>query len=322
MPERIDLSERLFNLTCALLVANNGLSKAEIFSTVQGYKENYQPGGDNSALNRMFERDKVLLTEAGIAWRSFIPKEAMEDNQEFRYLIANEDFVWPKGVKLSSKQVALLNLAAQVWAKASLSTDANRAIHRIRAMGETPDASSLLGIAPRIRTHEPAFLPLSTAIESASRVSFEYLKPGDERPGVRNLEPWSLQNISGQWLLVAYDLDRVEPRNFLLKRIVSEVDIQDVNFESPAKSDLEQALQDLRKHTESQSARIKVKPNSAAWFHFDLTGDQTEVTKSYMDLHLLAAELMEFVDEIEVIEPIALSELIRSKLTAVRDSHA
>lgn len=322
MPERIDLSERLFNLTCALLVSNNGLSKAEIFSTVQGYKENYQPGEDNSALNRMFERDKVLLTEAGVAWRSFIPKEAMEDNQEFRYLIANEDFVWPKGITLSSKQVALLNLAAQVWAKASLSSDANRAIHRIRAMGEAPDASSLIGIAPRIRTHESAFLPLSTAIESSSRVSFEYLKPGEYEPSVRNLEPWSLQNISGQWLLIAFDLDRQAPRNFLLKRIVSEVDIQDVSFESPNSEELAKALEDLRVHTESQKARIRVKHRSAAWFRFDLTGDQTEVITNYMDLHLLASELMEFVDEIEVIEPAALDDLLRSKLVAVRDSHA
>lgn len=322
MPERIDLSERLFNLTCALLVSNTGLTKSEIFSTVQGYKESYEPGGDNSALNRMFERDKVLLTEAGVAWRSFIPKEAMDDNQEFRYLIANEDFVWPKGITLSAKQVALLNLAAQVWAKASLSADANRAIHRIRAMGEAPDASSLIGIAPRIRTHEPAFLPLSTAIESSSRVSFEYQKPGEKTPDVRNLEPWSLQNISGQWLLVAFDLDREEPRNFLLKRIVSEIDIQNVSFESPSNGELAKALEELRAHTQSQIARIRVKPQSAAWFRFDLTGEQTEVATNYMDLHLLASDLMEFVDEIQVVEPAALAELIRSKLTAVRDGHA
>ena len=67
MAEKIDLSERLFNLTCALLVAGNGLSKSEIFATVQGYKEIYVPGGDQTAINRMFERDKTLLTNAGIS---------------------------------------------------------------------------------------------------------------------------------------------------------------------------------------------------------------------------------------------------------------
>ena len=322
MPEKIDLSERLFNLTCALLVAGNGLSKSEIFATVQGYKEIYVPGGDTTAINRMFERDKTLLTRAGISWRSFIPKEAMDDNQEFRYLIANEDFVWPKGLTLSSKQVALLNLAAQVWAKASLSSDANRAIHRIRAMGDKADGSSLIGIAPRIRTHEPSFLPLSTAIESCSRVSFDYLKPGESQASVRNIEPWSLQNIGGQWLLVGFDLDRQEPRNFLLKRIVSEIDIQDVTFEAPSKAEVSATLSDLELHKQSQEARIKVLPASAAWFHFDLPSDQTEFLTNFMDLHLFAEELMEFADEIEILSPQDLADLVRKNLQQVSDAHA
>jgi len=322
MPERIDLSERLFNLTCALLVANNGLSKAEIFATVQGYKETYVPGSDNSSLNRMFERDKVLLTEAGVAWRSFIPKEAMEDNQEFRYLIANEDFVWPKGVTLSSKQVALLNLAGQVWAKASLSADANRALHRIRAIGERADSGALIGIAPRIRTHDPAFLPLSTAIETSSRVSLDYQKPGESAPTVRNLEPWSLQSIAGQWMLIAFDLDRKEPRNFLLRRIVSEIDIQDISFEPPQFSEIQLALEELQKHKSSQVAKIRVKPNSAASFHFDLAAESSEFETSFMDLSLFAEELMEFVDEIEILHPPELLELIRANLTRVKNDHA
>lgn len=322
MPEKIDLSERLFNLTCALLVAGNGLSKSEIFATVQGYKEIYVPGGDSTAINRMFERDKTLLTRAGILWRSFIPKEAMEDNQEFRYLIANEDFVWPKGLKLTSKQVALMNLAAQVWAKASLSSDANRAIHRIRAMGEIADSGSLIGIAPRIRTHEPSFLPLSTAIESCSRVSFDYQKPGGSEISVRNIEPWSLQNIGGQWLLLGFDLDRDEPRNFLLKRIVSEIDIQDVTFESPAKVEVAKALEELDAHKQSQSAKLKVSPASAAWFHFDLAPSQDIVDVNFMDLYLFAEELMEFADEIQVLEPNELADLIRANLQRVSDDHA
>ena len=322
MPEKIDLSERLFNLTCALLVAGNGLSKSEIFATVQGYKEIYVPGGDATAINRMFERDKTLLTRAGISWRSFIPKEAMDDNQEFRYLIANEDFVWPKGLKLTSKQVALLNLAAQVWAKASLSSDANRAIHRIRAMGEIADGSSLIGIAPRIRTHELAFLPLSTAIESCSRVSFDYQKPGESEVSGRNIEPWSLQNVGGQWLVVGFDLDRDEPRNFLLKRIVSEIDIQDVTFEPPSNLEVTKALEELEAHKLSQSAKLKVSPSSAAWFHFDLASSQEMFEVNFMDLYLFAEELMEFADEIEVLEPKELADLMKATLQRVSDDHA
>lgn len=322
MPAKIDLSERLFNLTCALLVSSQGLTKAEIFVNVQGYKERYVQGGDNESLSRLFERDKVLLTKVGVAWRSFIPPEDMDDNQEYRYLIANEDFVWPSGTTLNAKQVALMNLAAQVWAKASLSRDANNAIMRIRAMGEPADASSLIGIAPRIRTHELSFLPLSTAIETSSRVSFDYRKPDQEAAEVRNVEPWLIQNISGQWLLLGFDLDREEPRNFLLRRICSEVDIQDFTFEPPSKSEVSAAISDLDSRRRSLKAKIKVPARSAAWFHFDLKADQELFEVSYMDIHLLAEELMEFVDHVEILTPPELSEILRVKLEAVRTSHA
>jgi proteasome accessory factor B len=322
MPANIDLSERLFNLTCALLVSSQGLTKAEIFANVQGYKERYNHGGDNETLSRLFERDKVDLTKAGVAWRSFIPPEDMNDNQEYRYLIANEDFVWPAGTTLSAKQVALMNLASQVWAKASLSRDANNAIMRIRAMGEPADASSLIGIAPRIRTHELSFLPLSTAIESSSRVSFDYQKPDQVEPEVRNVEPWVIQNISGQWLLLGYDLDRQEPRNYLLRRIRSEVDIQDVTFEAPTKAEVDAAIEELEKHRSSRVAKLRVPTLSAAWFHFDLRADQEVFEVSFMDLHLLAEELLEFVDHVEILSPPELSEVLKSKLEAVRDSHA
>lgn len=322
MPAKIDLSERLFNLTCALLVSNQGLTKAEIFASVQGYKERYVKGGDNESLSRLFERDKVLLSNVGVAWRSFIPPEDMDDNQEFRYLIANEDFVWPAGITLSAKQVALMNLAAQVWAKASLSRDANNAIMRIRAMGEAADGTSLIGIAPRIRTHELSFLPLATAIETSSRVSFDYRKPEQEEAEVRNVEPWIIQNISGQWLLLGYDLNRQEPRNYLLRRISSEVDIQDFTFEPPSKAEVNTALAKLDEHRNKSVATIKVPLRSAAWFHFDLGSDQDQFEVSFMDIHLLAEELMEFVDHIDILSPPELAEILTTKIEAVRVSHA
>lgn len=322
MPEKIDLSERLFNLTCALLVSNQGLSKSEIFENVQGYKEKYIHGGDNDSLSRLFERDKVLLTKVGVAWRSFIPPGAMDDNQEFRYLIANEDFVWPTGTVLSSKQVALMNLAAQVWAKASISMDANHAIMRIRAMGESADAGALIGIAPRIRTHEKAFLPLTTAIETSSRVSFDYKKPGVDKAEVRNVEPWLIQSISGQWLLLAFDLEREGVRNFLLRRITSEIDIQDHTFEAPTQVEIREADEELERHRGASVATLRVPLLSAGWFHFDLDTDQSEFEITYIDLHLLAEELLEFIDHLEVVSPPELVLVLEQKLLAVRNSHA
>ena len=324
MPERIDLAERLFNLTCALLYTKRGLTKQEIFSTVQGYKERFVHGGDNSSLDRMFERDKQSLTESGVLWRTRDSSEASEDNIDFRYLIADEEYRWPDNFRPTAKQVALLNLAAKAWANASMAADANRGIIRIRAMGESSSDSDLIGIAPRIRTHENSFLPLSEAIEQRTRVRFSYRKAGSETENERAVEPWSLQNISGQWLLLAFDTERNEQRNFLLRRIVSSVVRGTEPFELPDKSQLEGAIRSLKQHTSEQKAILRVPRDSAAWFHFNLGQDQSEpqvITIDYMDIYLLAEELMDFATEIEIIEPLELKSLIRNQFEKVLLDH-
>jgi predicted DNA-binding transcriptional regulator YafY len=67
---------------------------------------------------------------------------------------------------------------------------------------------------------------------------------------------------------------------------------------------------------------IKVPARSAAWFHFDLKADQEQFDVSFMDIHLLAEELMEFVDHIEILSPPELADILKVKLEAVRTSHA
>lgn len=322
MPEKIDLSERLFNLTCALLSTRVGLTKQEIFSSVQGYKETFEPNGDNSSLNRMFERDKVTLTETGILWRAFIPKEAMDDNQEYRYLIANEDFKWPKGKTLSAKQVALMNLAAKVWAKASLSSDAQKGLTRIRAMGETAGEFDLIGVAPRIRTHSASFEPITSALEQQRRISFEYKKPGSVISELRVCDPWSLQNISGQWLLIAFDHEKGAARNFLLRRMVSKVKILDEQALPVTSEQIDSAITELRELTEKQKAKIRIQKGGSAWFHFGLAENEDILFLNFMDAYLLAEELMEYVDQIEVLEPKELRELIAENLRRLAKAHA
>jgi predicted DNA-binding transcriptional regulator YafY len=50
--------------------------------------------------------------------------------------------------------------------------------------------------------------------------------------------------------------------------------------------------------------------------------DQDLLEVSFMDIHLLAEELMEFVDHIEILSPPELADLMRTNLDAVRNSHA
>lgn len=325
-PSKSDKSERLLHLTCALLAAPYPLTKDEIYSAIKGYRDSIDQGTDRRSVDRMFERDKDDLRQSGIQVATHIPAHEMDNNTETRYFIAEETFIWPKQVELSQRQLKLLELAAQAWAQASLSADANRALNRLRALGLPTDTSGLVGIAPRIRTHEPSFWPLNEAIELGRMVSFSYRKPGSNQAEKRNVVPWSLQNIDGQWLLISYDLDREDARNFLLKRIVSKVVISEEEYERPPQSNIDAVLAELEEHTNRQVARLRVKPDSEAWFHFelDLPGATTdgEFEIRFQDMHLLAEELREYGSDVKVVRPVELANAIRAGFEKVASDHA
>jgi proteasome accessory factor B len=162
----------------------------------------------------MFERDKDDLRQTGIRVATHIPAHEMENNTETRYFIAEETFVWPKQVELSQRQLQLLQLAAQAWAQASLSSDANRALNRLRALGLPTDTSGLVGLAPRIRTHEPSFWPLNEAIELGRMVTFAYRKPGEviaRQIGNHAALVFAIGHGAGHQQLQVFGLHRVSP---------------------------------------------------------------------------------------------------------------
>jgi proteasome accessory factor B len=331
-PAKTDKSERLFQLTCVLLYSERGLTKRELFHAVDSYRADLtKTSEDDFALNKKFERDKSDLRDMGIQVSNPDPKS---DPDDMRYSIASDTFVWPENVRFDSQELQLLNLAAQVWAQASLSSEANRGLVRLRGLGIEPAASGIFGFAPRLRTHEPSFLPLSQAIEENIEVSFDYRKAEGE-VSRRRVQPWLLRSIDGQWLVVCWDKDQKAVRNFLLKRIVSKVifrseqvnekDSELVRFDAPDKAAVQAAIEDLEKHTASQIAKLRVQRDSQAWFHFHLDqelGKDAELEISYMDVHLLAEELSEYAHDITVISPSELSKAIRSRFEAVANAHA
>lgn len=329
MAKKIDPSERLFNLTCALVFTKTGLTKQEIFSSVQGYKETYDPydAKRQDAMNKLFERDKTELKRSGVLVEGASPPEAHDNNQEFRYSIPKDSYVWPKNLKLTAKQVALLNLAGQVWAKASMSTEVDRAVMRLRALGDAPEQSELVGVAPRIRTYHSTFTPLSLAIESAEVVSFDYRKANADTVETRTVQPWLLRSVSGQWLLVCWDEERQAIRNFLLRRIVNaNVTLVGRNFAKPTQEQLKLAEAELDALITEQVATLRIKPDTGAWRHFemDLPGvaqNEDEVNIHYMDLDLLASELRAFGTDLQVIRPTSLAQNLRAGLEKVVNDH-
>ena len=326
-PTKSDKSERLLQLTCALLFSERGLTKAELFRSIPAYLEASASGTSDESLNRMFERDKVDLKNTGIQLQTANPSA---DPDEITYLIAEDTFVWPQNSKLSAKQLQLLELAAQVWSQASLEADANQALVRLKALGVEPAATDLIGFAPRIETREPSFAPINHAIDDSVEITFSYRKANGEVTR-RHVQPWSLHNVDGQWLLQCFDVEHSEPRNFLLKRIVSKVQTvrlgeSESTFTKPAQSVLDAAIDDLKTHIKNQVCELRVKRDSQAWFHFHLDDatlpNEDKVKFNYMDIGLLAEELRDFALDIKVLKPKELADLIKAGFEKVASDHA
>ena len=180
-------AQRLFTLTCCLLAAPRlGLSKQEIYQSVQAYADS-----SSDAREKMFERDKTSLREMGVALE-VVEVDAYEDSTSHRYLISKGSFAWPKDLKLSAEQFQLLELAARAWNNRLMAPSAQSGLTRLKALGVMPNNRELSIFTPRLIARHQSFEPLAIAISEQQRVRFSYRKP-DAQP---RFESWTRKSCA------------------------------------------------------------------------------------------------------------------------------
>lgn len=203
-------TERLLNLTIALLATRRFLAKEEIRRMVPGYSDS------DEAFERAFERDKDELREMGIPLETGSNSAFFDD--EVGYRIRSDAYALPE-VRFTGDEMAVLALAAQAWQQAALAGPATSALLKLKAYGVETDDVALSGLAPRVDTHEAAFLPLWQAVRDGRPVRFDYRRSGEQQARTRTVEPWGIVSWHGRWYLVGHDRDREDTRVFRLSRI-------------------------------------------------------------------------------------------------------
>ncbi len=318
----VPVEERLFSLVLALLATETGLTKNEILSTVQGYRQRFTSGGDNANLERQFERDKDDIRDLGVPLETLDSPGDAGNNQTLRYRIPKGAYQLPEDVAFSPEETALLNLAAMVWREGSLSGESRRALLKLRSLGVTAD-EPLLGYAPRIRLRDAAFDPLDAAIRKNVRVRFRYLKPGEERASDRDVIPLALVQYQGRWHLSAEELQG-ERKVFLLRRIVGSV-THGKAITMPAGDHAAEALAGLEEVWHRNVAELRVVPGSDAATRLanrdgaNVTGDHAVL--HFVDVDILADELSGFGPEVLVLSPPALRDAVIDRLRGVVAAH-
>ncbi|MFM1958249.1 MAG: hypothetical protein RI929_612 [Actinomycetota bacterium] len=307
-------AERLFTLTCYLLSTEiKGLSKQDIYRAVPGYQE----AKSQDAVDRLFERDKKSLKQAGIQLE-VLNNFGFDDGDHARYRIAKESFQWPKDLKLDSAKLQLLELAAKAWNNQLLEGSAQSGLTKLKSLGLVASNTDLTPFTPRLLIRHAAFAPLARAIEDGNQVAFRYQKP-DGAFSERIVSPQHLRQIEGQWVLLA--VHEGQTKNFLLRRIVSDVSILEAESKKISNQEHQQAEQELNDFVRGNLATLKVAFDTEA--ALALNPDAEGIAKlNYMDEALLAEDLLEFGSDVEVLEPESLKRRIRASLKAVIKQHA
>lgn len=323
---KIPVEERLFSLVLALLATDTGLTKGEILSTVQGYRQRYKHSGDNSNLERQFERDKDDIRELGVPLETLESPGEAGNNQNLRYRIPRGEYELPADIRFSADETTLLNLAAMVWREGSLSAESRRAVLKLRSLGVVT-TEPVVGYAPRVRVREASFDPLSAAAEKHQLVRFAYLKPGEQDARVRTVGPLALVQHQGRWHLYANDPASSSTKTFLLRRIVSRVTTTGETFPAPSSDQTAKALAELDEVWNSHTAVVEVQSGSDAATRLGKRRGAVALADGTLELHysdvnIFADDLAGFGPEAVVVSPAELREAVQSRLTRTAADHA
>jgi proteasome accessory factor B len=323
---RIPVEERLFSLVLALLASDRGLTKHEILSTVQGYRQQYAAGGDNANLERQFERDKDGIRELGIPLDTVESPDQPGSNQNLKYRILRGAYELPADISFSAEETALLGLAAMVWREGSLSEESRRALMKLKSLGGATD-EPVLGYEPRVHVRDRAFEPLRSALDKNLMVRFSYLKPGDAAARIRTVAPLALVQHQGRWHLYADEPASAGTRTFLLRRIVSDVEVTGTAFTPPEGDQAARALAGLDEVWNAHVGTVRTEPDTDAAVRLGKrrgavrTAPDT-LTLHYSDINIFADELAGYGPEVLVESPPELRAAVLTRLQRTAADHA
>ncbi len=199
-------SERLMNLLIALLSARVPLTRQRIREFNEGYH-----GLSDVAFEQAFERDKKELRALGVVIHT--SEIDSEWGLETGYRVDRAEFELPE-LDFTAAEKAVLGAAAHVWQESVAARDTGDALTALRAAGVETDATRLMTLRPQLRSDD-GYATARRALEERRELHFDY------RGESRRVQPWQLVQRRGQWYLLAFDVDKGEPRRFKLQRATS-----------------------------------------------------------------------------------------------------
>lgn len=296
-------TERLINLTLALLASKRYLSKAEILRSIPGYE------GSPETKERMFERDKDDLRSLGIQIdvNNFDP--LFEDEQG--YLIKSDSFQFAEN-EFTKEELLLLTMAANLWHDSAVEIDSQNALLKIQSLSGPVENDMTTTPTLRITEDWQLLVSIFTAVQNKQILGFSY------RGKKRQVNPYGLYSSNGFWYLIAFEINVI--KSFKLVRIEGEVDLigEKDAFEKPDNFNVGNFLKE-ESNSVSLVSKLQVRKGAALSLRNKFTVKVLDSEWDLMDIpYTNEQELLEMVlwhgTDLKLIEPAALRQLLVANL--------
>jgi proteasome accessory factor B len=296
-------TERLINLTLALLASKRYLSKAEILRNIPGYE------GSPETKERMFERDKDDLRSLGIQIdvNNFDP--LFEDEQG--YLIKSDSFQFAEN-EFTKEELLLLTMAANLWHDSAVEIDSQNALLKIQSLSGPVENDMTTTPTLRITEDWQLLVSIFTAVQNRQILEFNY------RGKKRQVNPYGLYSSNGFWYLIAFEINVI--KTFKLVRIEGEVDLigEKDAFEKPDNFNVGNFLKE-ESNSVSLVSKLQVRKGAALSLRNKFTVKDLDSEWDLMDIpYTNEQELLEMVlwhgTDLKLIEPAALRQLLVANL--------
>ena len=300
-------TERLINLTLALLAAKRFLKKSEIFRVVEGYS------GPADSMDRMFERDKSDLRMIGIEISVGDIDPLFDDEPGYRIFDTDYSIELPN---LSTEEFAILNSAVHLWRNSGSFVKSDSIRRKLGGVESNSNDFQDARVQYRPEGRDREVDLIRGAIRERQAVGFKY---GDG--GAREINPYRLILWNGYWYVAGFDLNKEAIRVFRLNRIDGEVRVKNSgSFEIPIDFDIRNYLPKTLEN--SQIVRIRIKLDQAYLLREGATFIHEDGIWEYFDLPYdskksLFARILWHGSSVELIEPLELREELISKLKKV-----
>ena len=260
-----------------------------------------------SVTQKQIEKDLQLIFLCGLP--GYTPYELIDLTFEDGIVSIIEPQVLTKPRNFSSNEMVVIKLGLEILREINVNepNKLDKISTLLQKVHRQTDQDSVL-LAKEISS-SPYYSVINTAISQRKQLSIEYQSVSKDQLSTRLIVPYNISMLNGNLYLSAYDMDRQSDRVFKLD-LISKCEIG------------ERAELDLVKSTSiDQIVELMVdvkltnfiERNTSIIVDHRLTADGIKVTLKFNNLEWISRAVISYAPNINVISPIALSEMIEQR---------